>query len=124
MLSPASRTSRRSGRVAGTWRRVAEPPILTRRALLALTGIGTAGLWLTACQGSSPASPGPTGPAVAATPGSGSTGSGTGTGAVATSGATAVAPAGSQSAGATVSGVRLPSFFPMQGPAPELAGDS
>jgi putative aldouronate transport system substrate-binding protein len=87
---------------------------------LALTGIGTAGLWLAGCERLGAASPSPTRqPASGASSGSGSVG----TVSAPASGSSSATPAASQASGATVSGVRLPSFIPIQGPVPDLPGD-
>jgi putative aldouronate transport system substrate-binding protein len=81
---------------------VTEPAALTRRSLLALTGVGTAGLWLAACErGAAPIAP--TRQLASAT--------------------SAPAPATNQTSGETVSGVRLPNYIPLQGPVPDLPGD-
>lgn len=97
-----------------------EPAFLTRRALLALTGLGTASLWLGAC-GQAAAPPSPTQPpAGAASGGAASVSTVTPVGA---SSAATAAPTPGIASGTTVSGVRLPSFIPIQGPRPDLPGD-
>ena len=91
---------------------------MTRRALLTLIGIGTAGLWLAGCERLGAAPPSPTRQPASAVSGAGSVS----TVSVPASGSSAATPAGSQASGATVSGVRLPTYIPIQGPKPDLPG--